>query len=124
MRNASIVAALLLPSALWAHGSHPFHALIQHANIDLRLGPLNWIISGPELHRWHHSRSLDEAMCNYGGTLILYDHLFRTYYRPAASPAPEQLGIGNMPGFPRGYLGQLATPVRWEELKVPDDASL
>ena len=31
MRNASIVAALLLPSALWAHGSHPFHALIQHA---------------------------------------------------------------------------------------------
>ena len=27
----------------------------QHANIDLRFGPLNYIFSSNELHRWHHS---------------------------------------------------------------------
>ncbi|MEZ4290811.1 MAG: sterol desaturase family protein [Myxococcota bacterium] len=29
------------------------HGLFQHANLVLRLGPLNWIFSMAELHRWH-----------------------------------------------------------------------
>ena len=35
-----------------------FYALngfFQHSNCRVRLGPLNYLVSGPELHRWHHS---------------------------------------------------------------------
>jgi sterol desaturase/sphingolipid hydroxylase (fatty acid hydroxylase superfamily) len=94
------------------------HALIQHANVDLRLGPLNWVMSGPELHRWHHSASLEQAMCNYGGTLIVWDVVFRTRYLPREPLAPEVLGIDDM-AFPTGYLAQLASPFTYPALKSP-----
>jgi sterol desaturase/sphingolipid hydroxylase (fatty acid hydroxylase superfamily) len=29
------------------------NGFFQHSNCDVRLGPLNDVISGPELHRWH-----------------------------------------------------------------------
>src|SRR5262249_20696460 len=27
-----------------------------HSNIGVRMGPLQYVINGPEMHRWHHSR--------------------------------------------------------------------
>ena len=47
------------------------HALLQHSNVDVRLGPLNWIFSMAEVHRWHHSRDLGESNANYGQTLLV-----------------------------------------------------
>ena len=32
------------------------HGFFQHANIDVRLGPLNYLFSMAELHRWHQPR--------------------------------------------------------------------
>ena len=34
------------------------HGSFQHANVPVRLGPLNWIFSMTELHRWHHSKEM------------------------------------------------------------------
>jgi len=34
---------------------YSINGFFQHCNIKILLGPLNYIISGPELHRWHHS---------------------------------------------------------------------
>lgn len=47
------------------------HGLFQHANVNVKLGPLNWVFSMAELHRWHHSRELKQANHNYGLTLIV-----------------------------------------------------
>ena len=93
------------------------HGLFQHANIDVRLGPLNWLFSMAELHRWHHSSRLAETNHNYGATLILWDVVFGTRYLPERS-APEVIGIPDIPNFPRGFLGQLAVPFRWAQLKA------
>jgi sterol desaturase/sphingolipid hydroxylase (fatty acid hydroxylase superfamily) len=90
------------------------HLTLQHANIDLRLGPLNWIVSLSELHRWHHSRVRGEADANYGGVLVIWDVVFGTRALPSGRLPPADTGITGHPGYPTGYLGQLASPFRAE----------
>ena len=97
--------------------------LFQHANIDVRLGPLNWVFSMAELHRWHHSKLTREANHNYGATLILWDVVFGTRFLPEGRAAPDAIGIADLPGFPQGYLGQLAVPFRWTRLKAGTPAA-
>jgi sterol desaturase/sphingolipid hydroxylase (fatty acid hydroxylase superfamily) len=59
--------------------------IFQHANVQLRLGPLNWFFSMAELHRWHHSRTVEEANHNYGQTISVWDWVFGTRYLPAVA---------------------------------------
>jgi sterol desaturase/sphingolipid hydroxylase (fatty acid hydroxylase superfamily) len=92
------------------------NGLFKHCNIDLRLGPLNWIFSMAELHRWHHSTNLEEARHNYGANLLLWDIVFGTRYAPP-EPTPSTLGILEMPDFPKTYLCQLAVPFRWRSIR-------
>ena len=94
------------------------HGLFQHCNIDVRLGPLNWIFSMAELHRWHHHPDPAIGNHNFGANLILWDVVFGTRYLPRAPP-PETVGIGALPSFPTDYLGQLAAPFRWRRLHEP-----
>jgi ornithine lipid hydroxylase len=91
--------------------------MLQHSNIDVRLGPLNWIFSMAEPHRWHHSRTLDEANSNYGSNLIVWDLVFGTFFLPVARNAPREIGIADLPRFPTGYLAHLATPFRWAAVR-------
>ena len=92
------------------------HGMFQHANVRLRLGPLNWIFSMAELHRWHHSTRVEEANSNYGANLIVWDVLFGTRFLPTAREPPSRIGIEAMPGFPPGYLAQLLVPLRWRQV--------
>lgn len=91
------------------------HGLFQHCNIDIRLGPLNWFFSMAELHRWHHSKRLEEANTNYGANLILWDIVFGSRYLPSDREPPTEIGIDALPNFPRGYWAHLASPFRWKE---------
>ena len=91
--------------------------MLQHANIEMHLGPLNSIFSAAEPHRWHHSRTVAEANTNYGSNLILWDHVFGTFCLPRDRQPPLAIGIADMPDFPAGYFAQLAAPFRWKELK-------
>ena len=86
------------------------HGLYQHANIDVRLGGLNWVFSMAELHRWHHSRDMGESLCNYGANIIVWDIVFGTRYLPRDRRPPTDIGIGDMPDFPTGFIDQLASP--------------
>ena len=91
--------------------------MMQHANIDVRLGPLNYVFSMAEPHRWHHSRTLDEANSNYGSNLIVWDLVFGTFFLPADREPPREIGIADLPRFPTGYLAHLATPFRWAAVR-------
>jgi sterol desaturase/sphingolipid hydroxylase (fatty acid hydroxylase superfamily) len=87
-----------------------FHGLISHFNVDVRMGWLNYVFVGPELHRYHHSARVDEAK-NYGATLSIYDWMFGTFiYRPGVPP--EELGVSPESGLP-------AYERTWDVLKQP-----
>ena len=97
------------------------HGAYQHANLPVRLGPLNWIFSLTELHRWHHSRRMEEANHNYGGNLIVWDVVFGTRWLPDDRDPPEAIGIEALPAFPKGFVANLLVPFRWR--RVVEEAS-
>jgi sterol desaturase/sphingolipid hydroxylase (fatty acid hydroxylase superfamily) len=88
----------------------------QHANLALRLGPLNYVFSTNELHRWHHSDKPHEANRNYGGVLIVWDLVFGTYHhRPGAQPG--RVGLYADSRYPLdSYPKQLVAPFLWSRM--------
>lgn len=94
--------------------------MLQHCNVDVRLGPLNWLFSMAEPHRWHHSRVLEEANANYGSNLILWDHVFGTFFLPRHREPPAAIGLTGDDDYPTSYLAQLAAPFR--RRRAPSDA--
>ncbi len=84
------------------------NGFFQHSNCSVRLGPLNYIVSGPELHRWHHSQRAVEADTNFGNNLIVWDVLFGTRFLPADREVGS-LGLQNT-AYPLGFLAQMKSP--------------
>lgn len=85
--------------------------LYQHANIDFKLGPLSWIFSVGEMHRWHHSVKLSEANANYGSNFLFWDVVFGTRYRDPERSGPDVIGIEH-DDLPTSWVGQLGAPFR------------
>ena len=85
-------------------------SLLQHANVELRLGVLDWVFSTPTIHQWHHSAVLDEANANYGSALIVWDVLFGTRRLPTAHAVPAALGLADARPHPIALLQQLVWP--------------
>jgi sterol desaturase/sphingolipid hydroxylase (fatty acid hydroxylase superfamily) len=56
-----------------------------------------------------------EGNNNYGAVLNVWDHVFRSFFRPAA-PFAGPVGIGQIPNFPTSYLGQQLSPFRWKQV--------
>ncbi len=108
---------VLLLMAIWI----AVHGLFQHCNIKLRLGPLNYIFSMAELHRWHHSLVLEEANANYGNNIIFWDIVFGTMYWPRDRDASENIGLSDLDAFPQGWLGQILSPFRWKQLEQGEE---
>jgi len=75
-----------------------------HSNIDVRSGALQYVINGPEMHRWHHAIEVTQGGLNYSTKFAIWDWIFRTAYRPE-NLKPSAYGISN-PSFPSGYISQ------------------
>ena len=87
---------------------YAINGFFQHSNCRVRLGTLNYVVSGPELHRWHHSEILAESDNNYGNNLILWDILFGTRWLPTGREVGP-LGLHNR-AYPMGFFAQMRTP--------------
>jgi sterol desaturase/sphingolipid hydroxylase (fatty acid hydroxylase superfamily) len=75
-----------------------------HANVDVRTGRLQWLVNGPEAHRWHHATDPDTHDLNFATKLALWDRLFGTAFLPNGRK-PSGYGLTGVI-FPRGYLRQ------------------
>lgn len=62
-----------------------------HSELVPRLGLLEWVLNTPTHHRVHHACNEECLDKNFGGTLIVFDRLFRTF---AAPPKDEPLRYG------------------------------
>lgn len=73
------------------------HDLFIHANLDVRLGPLERVFATPRWHRVHHG--LDRALSgsNFGARFTVWDRLFGTYRAPEDAPEGFELGIDEEP---------------------------
>jgi ornithine lipid hydroxylase len=94
----------------WYFVFYAVSGLFQHSNIDVRLGPLNYLFSGPEVHRWHHSQKVAESNNNYAHSFVVWDILFGTYFRPRDRKV-EALGLLDA-NYPKGFLRQMGAPFR------------
>jgi sterol desaturase/sphingolipid hydroxylase (fatty acid hydroxylase superfamily) len=88
------------------------HGYFQHGNIRVQLGPLNYIFSMAELHRWHHSREPELANHNYGNNTIVWDLVFGTFFWPTdQQQASHDVGPGPTP-MPLTFTGLFLSPFR------------
>jgi sterol desaturase/sphingolipid hydroxylase (fatty acid hydroxylase superfamily) len=94
--------------------------LFSHFNVDIRVGPLNYLLVGTELHRRHHSANLAEAG-NYGAVTPFWDLVFGSFSY-SAGRQPEKLGIADDEPYPssNNYLACLVMP--FAKLRVQEAA--
>ena len=83
-----------------------------HANLKITLGPLKYLLNGPQMHLWHHAKNMPVSHpkgFNYGITLSIWDFIFKTNYWPSDD---ENLPIGLPEGehFPKDFVGQNIRP--------------
>lgn len=109
---SSLPFLLLGVSPVVFGGYFVFYAIngfVQHSNAGLRFGPLNYLVSSPELHRWHHSVEIAESDRNFGNNLIIWDLLFGTWFLPRGRQV-HRLGIRM--DYPASFNGLLAAPFK------------
>jgi sterol desaturase/sphingolipid hydroxylase (fatty acid hydroxylase superfamily) len=101
-----VPAEVLALHLLW-YGVNGF---FQHANIDLKYGLLNYVVSSTDLHRWHHAQEAAVSNHNYGNNLIVWDLLFGTFYNPKNSRV-EAIGLMNR-AYPQSFGPQMTAPLQ------------
>jgi len=78
-----------------------------HANIRFRFGPLEWLVSTPAFHHWHHTLS-GPINRNYASTLPWLDRVFGTHYLPKEWPT----AYGTEDKLPDSLADQLFYPLQ------------
>ena len=80
-----------------------------HSNLDVRMGAVQRVLNGPEMHRWHHATASEAQGRNFATKLAVWDWLFGTAYLPAQKAS--RYGLGGK-DFPEGYFAQVAWAFR------------
>ncbi|MGH7400698.1 MAG: sterol desaturase family protein, partial [Candidatus Rokuibacteriota bacterium] len=85
-----------------------FQAVLIHANVSWRFGPLRWVLATPQYHHWHHA--VEPVDVNFAVHLPVIDRVFGTQYLPQ-DRWPAEYGMAGAP-VPGGYWAQLVYPFR------------
>jgi sterol desaturase/sphingolipid hydroxylase (fatty acid hydroxylase superfamily) len=94
-----------------------FQAVFNHCNVDIRLGPLRYLIVTPNFHHWHHSQDKEALDRNYAAHFAFIDYIFGTAVN-AERKWPAQYGVlGDY--VPNGFLKQVAFPFTWNDKAPP-----
>ncbi|MFI5180652.1 MAG: sterol desaturase family protein [Thermoanaerobaculia bacterium] len=100
---APIVLLAAAPDvALWKGAMSAIWGMFIHSNLDVRLGRLQRLVNGPEMHRWHHALDAESHWRNFATKLALWDWLFRTAFLPDPDVRKAtRYGLSD-PDFPEG----------------------
>ena len=77
-----------------------------HSNLRARLGPLEWLVSTPSFHHWHHTQR-GPINRNFAAMIPGLDRLFGTHHNPS-DQWPESYGIDEP--MPEDVSSQLVHP--------------
>ncbi|MFK7999647.1 MAG: sterol desaturase family protein [Polyangiales bacterium] len=122
--SAPVLALGFSPEAIALAASvRGLNVAFQHADIDLRHGPLNLLFSTNSVHRWHHSAERSEADANYGGVLSIFDLLFGTFRVPSEEEEPGAMGLYDEQHYPIHKVARsLVAPLCWKRCVTADPA--
>jgi sterol desaturase/sphingolipid hydroxylase (fatty acid hydroxylase superfamily) len=86
---------------------------LNHSNINIGYGPLQYIFNNPRMHIWHHAKQqpVGSAGVNFGISLSIWDYLFKTVYMPADG-RDTPLGFEQSEQMPKGFWQQLWYPFK------------
>jgi sterol desaturase/sphingolipid hydroxylase (fatty acid hydroxylase superfamily) len=85
--------------------------IVQHSNVDYRIGALRHVLAIGEAHRLHHVNWPGEGDINFGLFFTFWDRALGTFRLTAPrKPAAGDIGVEHAPHFPQRYLAQLALP--------------
>lgn len=85
--------------------------IVQHSNVDARLGPLRKHLSIGRVHHMHHVNWGTEGDCNFGLLLTVWDKMIGTFQPEPSRPiTAKDMGVDELPHFPKSYLEQLLLP--------------
>ncbi len=77
LASAKVLLGISAPVMLWLLMMPVMSGAVHHTNADFRLGWLNYLFPGPQMHRAHHDRDPAAAL-NYATSFPLWDVLFGT----------------------------------------------
>lgn len=110
-----------IPLAMIGFGIQEFFAVhmialtighINHANFRPPIGPLRYIFNSPQMHIWHHAKSLPVRYgANYGLSLSVWDWVFGTAHWPH-SGRDMPLGFDQVERYPDHFVTQMVEPFR------------
>jgi sterol desaturase/sphingolipid hydroxylase (fatty acid hydroxylase superfamily) len=102
--EAARTATILFPMALifqlepvtifWVHYVAAWQGMLIHSNIPLGFGPFQRVITGPRLHRIHHSPLPEHRDCNFAAMFPIFDIIFGTYVPATKETYPTGLDTG------------------------------
>jgi len=85
--------------------------LLQHSNVDMRVGGLRHVFAWAPVHRLHHLKYGTHGDVNFALFFSVWDRLLGTaLHLPNYRLAEDDLGIGDSPYYPVAYLRQLRQP--------------
>ena len=85
--------------------------IVQHSNVAYALGPLRNQLSIGQIHHLHHVNWGKEGDCNFGLFFTAWDRVLGTFQAEPSKPiAAHDMGIDELPNFPKSYLQQLVLP--------------
>ena len=67
---------------VWVYGmvsANLSYQFFVHTELVPRVGWLEWVLNTPSAHRVHHASNPEYLDKNYGGVLLIWDHLFGSY---------------------------------------------
>ena len=101
--SASALFAVAVFATFWGN--------LNHANLDVGLGPLGYVFNSPRMHLWHHDRSDEGGVAkHFGIVLSCWDWIFRTAHWPRER-GPDLLGYPDDADMPRSLWRQLVFPL-------------
>jgi lathosterol oxidase len=87
------------------------HAVLAHANVRFRFGWLDYVLTTPRFHHWHHGIEKEAVNKNYAIHFPVLDMLFGTFYLPKGG-WPSGYGVRGNDVPTGGYLRQFIYPFR------------
>ena len=100
-----------LEVVIWLSAVTAYIGVLTHCNVEMNfVKPLSYVFNTPELHRWHHSKVLREGNKNYGENLMIWDHVFRSFFIDTPRRPPVKIGITQQ--MPESFWAQLVWPFR------------